>query len=202
MKTTITTLLLLLAGVTLNAQANDKGDITIAPLLGVAFSTYSSSEDVSFDARTAIAAGATVDFYLSDRWSLRSGLSYAPYGAEDDFGNVDKINYLKIPLNANWHFGGKRNWYLNFGFSANVLLNAKGELEDGQEIDLEDFIEPFDLGLDLGIGYKFYISEDVQFYGEYQGYTGFLNLLDVGPDVDVELRNAASIFNVGVILKL
>ena len=141
MKTIIFTAFVLFFTAQSFAQINQQNDITIAPHIGLALSTYSASENVSYDLRTSLAVGAGVEYFFSDRWSLRSGLIYAPMGAEDDFNNVDKLNYLQIPLNANWHFGSNRNWYLNFGFAGNILLSANAEFSDGTETDLEDFIK-------------------------------------------------------------
>ena len=201
MKTTILTAFVLFFTVQSFAQY-DKQDITIAPHLGLALSSYTTDENVEYNYRTALALGAAVDFYFNDRWSLRTGAFYAPLGAEDDFNNVDKLNYLSIPLNANWHFGSRRNWYLNFGLSGKFLMGATGELSDGSEIELDNFIKSFDVGLDLGIGYRFNVDENLQLFGEYQGYAGFIDVLDLGTNEFPELRNSASIFNFGVILKL
>jgi len=201
MKTTLLTALVLFFTAQSFAQYNKK-DITIAPHLGLALSTYTTDENVEYNYRTSLALGAAVDFYFNDRWSLRTGVFYAPLGAEDDFNNLDKLNYLSIPLNANWHFGSRRNWYLNFGPSFKFLMGATGEFSDGSEIELDDFIKSFDAGLDLGIGYRFNVDENLQLFGEYQGYAGFIDVLDFGAGDFPELRNSASIFNFGVVLKL
>ncbi|SCX90066.1 Outer membrane protein beta-barrel domain-containing protein [Nonlabens sp. Hel1_33_55] len=201
MKTIISTAVLLMAALFSQAQFSG-GDVTVAPHIGLALGTYSTDDNVTYNYREALAVGASLDYYFSDRWSLRSGLFYAPIGAEDDFDNVDKLNYLSIPVNANWHFGSRRNWYLNFGFSAKFLLSAKGELSTGEEIDLENFIKSTDFGLDLGIGYRFNVNENFMLFGEVQGYGGFIDVLDINDVVTPELRNSSSTINFGAIFKL
>ena len=184
-----------------NAQTNAKGDFTIAPQIGLAVSTYTASENVTFNYRTAFALGAGAEYYFNNRWSIRSGLFYAPMGAEDDFDTIDKLNYLSIPLNANWHFGSNRNWYLNFGLAGNILLSAKTEFSNGEEFDIEEAIKSGDIGFNAGIGYKFLINENTQLFADYQGYNGFVDIID-GFEFPYELRNASSTFNFGAIIKL
>jgi opacity protein-like surface antigen len=200
MKKLFTVSVLFFIACTVNAQ-NVGGDLTIAPYAGVTFATYSSDQDVSFDSRTSFAAGAILNYYFSDRLSLRSGLSYLPLGVEDDLGNTDRLNYIAIPANAAYHFGSRRNWYLNFGFSALILASANGELQDGTEIDLDDVIKSTDFGLNLGIGYKFNLDERTQLFGEFQTYNGFVDIIDV-PEVEQELRNVGASINIGIIFDL
>jgi len=185
---------------TSKAQSSD-GDFTIAPQIGLNLSNYSSSEDLSNKIRTAFNAGVIAEYYFSDRWSLRSGLIYDSKGTkleDSGFEYVEKLNYIALPLHANWHFGSKRNWFLNFGPTLGFLTSAKADTPDG-EIDVKDGLEStFDVGLGVGIGYKFDIAEDTELYIQYQGYNGFINLID-GP---VNLFNATSALNVGVIFDL
>lgn len=182
----------------LNAQST-KGDITLAPQIGLNLSTYTS--DATYDLRISLAGGVIGEYYFSDRWSLRSGLLYDAMGAEDDFDNIDKLNYLNIPLQANWHFGKNRNWFLNFGPYAAFLLSAKSELSDGEEIDIKDFVSKMDIGLGIGIGYKFDLSENLQLSIDYQGYGGFINV-DDSESLPFDITNSRSAFNIGAIFKI
>ena len=184
-----------------NAQ-NEKGDFTLAPQVGVNFSTYATDANgVSYDIRTSFTAGLVGEYYFSDRWSLRTGLLYDAKGAEDSFGNTDKINYLSIPINANWHFGKNRNWYLNFGPALSFVLNAETDMSDGTTIDIKDAVKGTDIGLALGIGYKFNVSENVQLSLDYQGLGGFTDIAEDGI-LPFSIRNSRSSFNVGVVFQL
>ena len=186
----------ILCSTSIYAQS-DKGDITIEPRIGVNFSTYASEAD--YGARTSFAGGGVFEYYFSDRWSLRSGLFYDTKGAEDDFDNTDKLNYLTLPINANWHFGKKRNWYLNFGPGVAFLLSAETELADGSSVDIKDLIPSTDIGLTLGIGHKFDIGENVQLVIDYQGFAGFINLDETGV-LPFDIRSGRDSFNVGVVI--
>lgn len=184
---------------TMSAQF-EKGDITLSPQLGVNFSTYWST-DVNYNARSSATFGLSGNYYFSDRWSLKSGLIYNGMGAKDGYDNIDKLNYLALPLNASWHFGKKRNWYLNFGPNLNFLLSAESEFSDGSKIGIQNSISSFDVGLGLGIGYTFNISESFIMFVDYQGYFGFINA-DKNGVLPYNIQNSKDGFNVGGIFKL
>lgn len=189
-------------GLTAIHAQNNAGDFTLAPQIGVAFSTYAPSDrNYSYDARTSASAGAILEYYLNDRWSLRSGLLYDAMGAQDGYDNIDKLNYLAIPLNANWHFGKNRNWYLNFGPSLAFLMSAESELSNGSTIDIDNYIKGMDIGIGLGIGYKFDIDDNFQLFVDYQGYGGFVDVAEDGI-LPYGIRNSRSSFNFGGIFKL
>lgn len=187
-------------GLTIANAQSDSGDFTIAPQIGLNLSNYSSTENLNNKIRMSFNAGAIAEYYFSDRWSIRSGLIYDSKGTKvtvsgEDY--IDKLNYIAIPLNANWHFGSKRNWFLNFGPTIGFLASAKADTPDG-EIDIKDDIQSsIDAGFGVGIGYKFEVSDNTEFYIQYQGYSGFISLIDA----DFNLFNATSAFNIGVILQ-
>jgi outer membrane protein W len=180
-----------------NAQS-DSGDFTIAPQIGLNLSNYSTSQNLNNKIRTSFNLGVVAEYYFNDRWSLRSALIYDSKGTKITLGGqdfIDKLNYIALPLHANWHFGSNRNWFLNFGPTFGFLVSAKGDTPNG-EIDIKDQIESsFDAGLGVGIGYKFDIADNTQLYIQYQGYNGFISLFDT----DFSVFNATSAFNLGVI---
>jgi len=188
-------------GLQVNAQS-DSGDFTLAPQVGLNLSNYTSSENLNNDIRVSFNAGVIGEYYFNDRWSLRSGLLYDSKGTKveasgQDF--IDKLNYLAVPIHANWHFGSTRKWFLNFGPTFGFLLSAKADTPDG-EIDIKDGVNSFDIGLGLGIGYKFNISDNTEFFIQYQGYNGFISLNE--DDTNINLFNATSAINIGAIFKL
>ena len=187
---------------TTDAQ-NDKGDFTLAPQLGLNLSNYRSNVDLNNDLRVAMVVGVTGGYYFSDRWSFRTGLLYDAKGTDVE-NNIDKLNYLSIPLQANFHFGDNRNWYVNFGPSLNVLLSAKGELSDGSEIDLKDQVSSLDIGLGYGIGYKFDVSENTELFFQAQSFYGLSRINENNNDFgqDVKLFNISTAISAGLIFDL
>lgn len=189
----------LLSFLSMNAQF-EKGDLTLSPQLGVNFTRY-ISPDATYNALTTISIGVAGDYYFSDRWSLKSGLTYYNMGAEDGYGTMDKLSYLSVPINASYHFGKRRNWYLNFGPTMHFLVNAESDFPDGSSIDIKNFVNSFDIGLGMGIGYTFNVSENFKMFVDYQGYLGFIDVAKSGL-LPYSISNARDGFNVGAIFKL
>ena len=183
----------------MNAQF-EKGDLTLSPQLGINFTRY-MSPDVNYNTLTSISIGVSGDYYFSDRWSLKSGLNFYNMGAEDRYGIMDKLSYLSVPMNANYHFGKKRNWYVNFGPTMHFLVSAKSEFPDNSSVDIKNFVSSFDIGLGMGIGYTFNVSENFKMFVDYQGYLGFIDVAKSGV-LPYSISNARDGFNVGAIFKL
>ena len=98
-----------------NAQIREKGEIDLDVKIGSSSANYYSSQKI--EGNTAISGvnfGIEGDYFFNKTWSLRSGLLLQTMGTKG-FGFEDKLNYLTIPVNANWHFGSTKKWNLNFG---------------------------------------------------------------------------------------
>lgn len=187
---------ILFTGVCGFSQNREKGTIELTPIVGYSSSNYYSSEDLSNSGINSVDFGVNADYYFNDRWSLRSGLLYQTMGSEYAGFNgneivtfEDKIKYITLPLNVNWHFGSTRKWNLNFGPSVGFVASAK---TNGQ--DVKEAIETIQFGLSYGIGYKIEISEKFSILLDYQGMTG---LSEVIKDIPIDVKNAYGVFNVG-----
>jgi hypothetical protein len=180
------------------------GDITLAPQVGLNISSFNyETSGVDYESKTGFTGGVIGEYYFNDTWSFRSGLVYDVLGAENELGGVNSFDYLHVPLNANWHFGSDKNWYLNFGPAVGFLLDATFDPEDGPEEDATEAFKNIDFGLSIGIGYKFEVNESLMLFVDFQGYNGLIDIIDIDDeDIDVELSNIRTAFNVGAIFKL
>ena len=193
--------------VSIGATAQTKGDVEFGLNVGYN-SSLVSVDNFSTENGDGLNIGFATDFYFSDRWSIKAKLIYDQKGWNKGFyeeinnnpssGNSYYItnynlNYLTIPLMANWHFGSKRNWYLNFGPYAGFLLNAK---ETKGSRDVTDRFNTTDFGLALGIGVKIPLNEKLKLSFEYDAQSG---ISDIFKDNDLSTaRNARSSLNVGL----
>lgn len=160
-----------------NAQIKEKGTVEITPKIG----TSSFAETVSnvngnngsTKSNSGVEFGVTADYYFNNRWSVRSGLIADKMGSKTNVGSTtseDKLNYLSIPINANWHFGSTRKWNLNFGLSPSFLTSATYTINGSENEFPANGLKSFQLGFTYGIGYKFGITEkfgiliDAQFF--------------------------------------
>ncbi|WP_299683696.1 porin family protein [uncultured Dokdonia sp.] len=177
----------------LKAQERDAGDIELTPYIGYSSAFFNGDEVEGLDSRNTVAFGVIGNYFFNDRWSLRSGLEYAPLGSA--FGNSElKLDYLNIPINANWHFGSTRKWHLNFGLTPGFLLSA-----DADGVDVKDGVESFQLGVSYGIGYRIEVSDNFSVLIDGQGFFGVTNILAEAEDFT--RLNAGSTLSVGGVFK-
>lgn len=201
MKKILFSIVALVAFGSANAQIKEKGAIEITPKIGTSsFSEYNEGD--STDSNSGVELGATIDYYFNDRWSLRSGLIFDKMGGEySDGGDFyeDKLNYISIPVNANWHFGSTRKWNLNFGLSPSFLTKAT-LVENGFSSKIpSNTIETFQLGMSFGIGYKIGITEKFGILIDAQWFNGLTNINKANQN---DIKNGGFSFNVGGVIQL
>ena len=198
------TLLILAALITFgytNAQIKEKGTIEFTPKIGTS-SFFENNEDDSSGYNSGVEFGATVDYYFNNRWSLRSGLIANKMGGRvRDTGDIyeDKLNYLSIPINANWHFGSTRKWNLNFGLSPSFLTSASYTINGAEKKISTNDIESFQLGFTYGIGYKIEINKKFGILIDTQFFNGLTN---INKATEIRILNAGYSFNLGGVIQL
>ncbi|MCF6128645.1 PorT family protein [Flavobacterium sp. AS60] len=198
-KSILATLIALL--VSFNLMAQKKGDVEVGFNIGFNNSSVSDSQ-YSYDSSTGLNIGGSLDYYFSRDWSLKVKMIYDQKGWDNDvILNLDdgqyyptdyNLDYLTIPVMANWHFGNKREWYLNFGPYLGFLMSAKDTQFDA---DMKKFFNTTDFGLAAGIGVKIPISDKLKFFAEIEGQGGFT---DINKESGYpSLTNSRSSINVG-----
>jgi len=196
--------LLAMAGIS-SVNAQSKGNVEFGLGTGLNLSTISSSDFYGNpDTNVSFNFNGSAEYYFSDRWGIKAGLMYDRKGWDNgyitdletgqSFETDINLNYLTIPVMANWHFGAKRNWYLNFGGYVGFLMSAK---DTEFEADLKDGYNTTDAGLALGIGVKIPVNNFMKIFIEYQEQAGFIDIFKDSAGFDPVL-NSRSAFNVGV----
>lgn len=187
-------------------QAQGKGDVEFGVNLGYNSSTVSNN-NLSADTGSGLNFGVAADYYFSSSWSLKTKLIYDQKGwnngfidnntfdpADPAFVKTDfNLNYITIPVMANWHFGRNKNWYLNFGPYVGFLVSANDTRFD---TDLKDAFNTTDAGLAFGIGVKIPVSDKLKLSLEYDGQGGVVDVFKENTD-DAVLNSRGS-FNVGL----
>lgn len=177
-----------------NAQLREKGAIELTPQIGYASANYYGNDVESGNGTlSSVTFGVSGDYFFNDRWSLRSGLFSQTMGTTV-LGLQEELNYITIPVNANWHFGSTRKWNLNFGPSFGILTSAE---TDG--VDIKEAVNGTQLGLNIGIGYKIEVSEKFSILVDYQSLSGLNN---VAKDAAFTFKNSFGSFNVGGVIKM
>ncbi len=153
--------------------------------------------------KAGINFGAFGIYSIQENWGITAEVNYSPKGTvTSQFARSRiKLNYLDIPIYVNYFFGqgGDRlRTKVFLGPYANFLMTAKQDL-GGVEVDVKDRYNNLDLGLLLGAGLHYKISEsggnwlilDVR-YG-----IGFSDIAKPGLGTS-NITNRALSFNVGI----
>jgi len=195
-----TLLIALLFSCASHAQIREKGEIEVSPFVGFSTSSYyGSTGGIVYEPRYSVYFGVNGDFYLNEKWSIRTGVEYQRFGTTEAkyFGDREKIdeklNFVAVPLHANIHFGKKRNWNINFGPTVAFLTSANS---DG--VDVTQFINPVHVALGAGVGYKFYINDSFGVQLNYQQQFGVNSNFKQGDFMSSVLGG----FNVKAVFKL
>jgi opacity protein-like surface antigen len=196
MKYIFTTLILAL-GLCPAAFSQTKGSTEFNVTVGLNGATVTSG-NVSADTRIGLNAGVGAEYYFSDSWSIKAKALYDQKGwANGYYGSTTtdfNLDYITVPVLANWHFGRTKNWYLNFGPYIAFLVNAKTPA-NGK--DVKSFFNSTDAGLDIGIGIKFPVANNTKFFIEFSGQGGVSEMQTSGATI----RNSVSALNIGLNFK-
>lgn len=180
-----------------------KGELEVGIGIGSNGGNVNYSENFNdADTNSSLSIIGSADYNFANRWSVKTKLIYDTKGWDGGTlyfrggqlrnANVD-LHYLTVPLMLNWHFGGKRNWYLNFGTYWGFLLAAG---EETSNADVKEAFRSTDFGITFGIGAKIPVTKYLKIYIEYDCQGGLNNIYKDSTIPDVtNIRNA---LNVGV----
>ena len=203
----ILTTLLILSGIytAASAQMRNSNEFGIHIGFNSASVEYSGTGESS-DYTSGLNAGISVEHYFTDAWSIKGRLNYDQKGFGNGFvtfedgSEIDGVNfhlnYLTIPVTANWHFGRMRNWYLDFGPSFGFLASAS---ETSHSADVKPLFNSTEVGIAFGIGVKIPISDKARLFFEYEGQGGLNNVF---AQSDGTFQNIRSSLNVGLIFPI
>ncbi|HTD42250.1 MAG TPA: porin family protein [Mucilaginibacter sp.] len=207
MKKTLTTLLILF-GICSASFAQRRDAVEFGANIGYnAASVSYSGSGYSSDYTSGLNLGFSAEYYFSNRWSIKGKLIYDQKGwgngylilpDNSEIDGVDiHLNYLTIPVMANWHFGRTRNWYLHFGPYVGFLLDANESSNSG--LDIKPAFNSTEIGFDAGVGVKFPVSNHVKLFIELDGQGGFNNVIKYS---DGTVQTERSSINFGVLFPL
>ncbi len=197
-------IVLLAFAVLLFNQVNgqNKGDFEFGFHAGLNISNVAASNAENANSTIGFNVGGLAEYYFSEAWGLKMKAIYDQKGWGDGFFSDDNgtittdfnVNYLTVPVTANWHFGRTNNWYLSFGAYAGFLLSAEAQATG---LDVKDGFESTDFGIALGLGVKIPVSDFSKFIIEYDGQAGLSEVFIDNPGPTV--RNGRSSINVGMV---
>ena len=187
---------------TSNTFAQKKGAVEFGFNIGYNGSSV-TTPDGNTDRLSGFNAAASADYYFSKIWSVKAKLIYDQKGwANGFYENFDtgesyrtdyRLNYITIPVTANWHFGNTRNWHLNFGPYVGFLTSAN---ETRFGMDVKEAFNSSDFGLSVGVGVKIPVSDKLKLSLEYDTQGGLANIFKQSDGATI--LNSRYSLNVGV----
>jgi opacity protein-like surface antigen len=200
MKKIFATLCLMLGVYSVTLAQKGKTEFGLGIGYGAAYVTAGNSYQ-STDVIGGINVALSADFYFSDSWSMKAKLTYDQKGWAKGFittptttiNNVDyKLNYITVPVMANWHFGRTQNWFLDFGPYVGFLTSAT---ESYYNSDVKSSFSSTDAGLALGVGVQIPVSNKMKFFVEYDGQAGVINIFQTS---NTTVLNSRASLNIGL----
>ncbi len=189
-------------------QKNKKGDFECGFNLGYNMSDIGNNANDISEEGSGINVGLAADYFFSDRWSIKGKLIYDQKGWDNGFIDIlsfdpanpltryrtdFNLNYLTVPVMANWHFGKKRNFYLDFGPYVGFLLSAD---ETTFNNNVDEYFNSIDFGISFGIGVKIPVSDKLKISFELEEQDGFSYVFK--NNLGSKGKNGRGSINVGV----
>lgn len=191
------------AAICLSAKAQQSKGVELGFGVGFNGATVVSNDNETTKSKSGFNVAFSLDSYFSNRWSIKTKAIYDQKGWADGYAAIGDIlyqkadyslNYITIPVMANWHFGKTRNWYLNFGPYVGFLLDAKMSAYTGS---FKSSFNSVDGGLAYGIGIKLSLSQKTKFYFELEGQSGVSTIFKYNAST-TDAHVARGSINVGV----
>ena len=187
-----------------HGQIREKGNIELTPIVGYSESYQLDSFLFGSSPVSGVHYGVYGYYFLNNRWSLRSGLLYQKMGTKNIdffiFNNEysEKTNYLTIPLTVNYHFGSRRNWFVNYGVGIGFLTNAEANYNDGNGyVDINNLANPTQFGIIGGGGYTINFSKEFLIVIKNSNFLGLTYTTE-----QKRGKNFFVSFNIGAIFKI
>lgn len=132
------------------------GTVSIQPKVGLNIANLTNSEG---DPRFGVAAGAELEYQISDIFSLSGGVLYSMQGAKDSDSGISstmKVDYINIPIMANVYV--LKNFAVKVGiqpgFNVNSEISASEDNVSGS-VDFGDYTNTVDFSIPVGLSYEY-----------------------------------------------
>ncbi|MBP7767479.1 MAG: PorT family protein [Prevotella sp.] len=165
MKKLFLSTLILLATVASHAQ-QAVGTVTLQPKVGINIASLTNTD--GSDPRIGPAAGAELEYQVSDIVSLSGGVLYSMQGVKEKDNGVSatvKLDYINIPILANVYV--TKGLAVKLGIQPGFMVNDKFKVASGSasgEVSFEDAmkaagtdasLKKFDFSIPVGLSYEY-----------------------------------------------
>ena len=151
--------------------------VTIGLRVGMNVANIGGKNIDGFDSKIGLNGGVSVDFNLTNSFSINSGLFFTQKGAKAEDGDYEErltANFIELPIYASYrmNFAPQSQLqiffgpYLDYGVYGKITEKEDGEEESYSVYEGEDSFKRFQMGLGIGAGYTFhkvYVGLQYQF---------------------------------------
>lgn len=190
--------------------SQEQGSVEIGGGVGFGYTTV-IQDDFLGEFLSGVNFSVSGEYYFSERFGLKAKVisDNKGYGAksvtlDEDLmiknANDIRLQYLTVPVLANFHIGQDNNWYASVGPYAAFLMKAEDK-ETGT--DYKSAYKKNDFGAFIGGGYKIYVTDSFRLFAEYELQVGLYDINNLDSAVaDYSLINLKGGINVGAIFVL
>ena len=165
-------------------------DITFGAKAGVNLAAAAVGDKFEANTVTSFHIGATVEFAISDTFSVQPEVLYSLQGADVDDITIN-TNFINLPIMAKYYV--TEGLSLEAGPQIGFLIKANAKEKDSSiSFDVKDSFKSIDFGFNIGAGYK--LESGLNFALRYN-----LGLTDISnsDNEDAKWKNRVLQFSVG-----
>ncbi len=160
-------------------------------------------EHVRYDHHLPINVGVSLNYQLSERWGISSGLDYSLLASnlykESSLYSKQKLHYIGVPLQMSFFLLGNNRWRIYVNASGEMQLNVSASMEqhlNGKEqqnstISFGTEKDRIQWSVGAGAGIQFNLNRTIGIYAE----PGFRHYFNNGSDVDTYYKLHPNTFN-------
>jgi hypothetical protein len=145
---------------------------------GLNLANFNDADSRNTDAKTGFHIGGLAHIHLSKSFAVQPEIMFSAQGAEYANGMKSKLNYINIPVLAQYMFAD--GFRLQTGPQLGILTSAENKINN-VEVDVDDATKKTDIAWSFGLSYITHMG--IGFDGRYN-----LGLTDISKN-DADLKN-------------
>lgn len=184
------TVAFLCASIALRAQVS-----SIGPTVGYNHAWISDAD--RSDPRPSFNLGIIYNHSIFERFGLSAEARYSQEGSKTNLGGVsvvNKVSYVRVPISFVYYFGSLENDFrpkFFVGPSFGLLVGGETKTQVGETtvvVDAKDVYEPFDFGLQGGVGFNYRLSQSIWLNFNAAYTHGFIDIVSDNNNNDSQNR--------------
>src|SRR5690606_24918311 len=178
--------------------------VSFGPSAGIGHSFFRYKDDMGLESKfhASYTVGVILGYKMNSHWLITGGVNFSREGGtvgqrlmNDQNEYIYRLNYIRVPLNAQYIFGNPSEIYRPFvslgpsmGFLTGGRSNSEVNGEAWESATSTDLFTSLDVGMNVSAGMRVRIGKESYLNGAFNYYHGFSNIFESAP---IEIRNRA-----------